>query len=117
MKKVLLSLFIVACVFVVTGCGSKKSASMTTGTYKLVEMKQGETKISADLLKAAGVEYTLTIKDGNKAVLDMGTEKENLEYNDKYFYPSDDKDQKASYTYKDGKITIEADSTSMTFEK
>ena len=117
MKKVLVSLFVIACLFVVTGCGSKSSSKMSTGKYKLVEMKQGDTTISKDLLKAAGVEYTLTIKDGNKAVLDMGTEKEELEYDSKSFYPEGDKSNKASYTYKDGKITIKADSTSMTFEK
>jgi len=117
MKKVLLSLFIVACVFVVTGCGSKKSSSSMAGTYKLVEMKEGSTKITADLLKAAGIEYTLEVKADKTAVFTMGTEKQKMKYDDEYFWPADDKDQKASYTYKDGKITIKADSTSMVFEK
>ena len=117
MKKVLVSLFVVACLFVVTGCGKSSGKEMATGKYTLVEMTQGDTKITKDLLKAAGVEYTLTIKDGKKAVMDMGYSKQDMKYDDKYFYSEDDKSDKASYTYKDGKITIKADSTSMTFEK
>ena len=80
MKKVLVSLFVVACLFVVTGCGKSSGKEMATGKYTLVEMTQGDTKITKDLLKAAGVEYTLTIKDGKKAVMDMGYSKQDMKY-------------------------------------
>ena len=117
MKKVLLSLFIVACLFVVTGCGSKKSSANMAGTYKLVEMKEGETTISADLLKTVGIEYKLTVKDDKTATLDMGDTKQSLKYDDKYFYAADSEAMKMSYTFKNGKITMKQDDSSMTFEK
>jgi len=117
MKKVLLSLFIVACLFVVTGCGKSSSSKISTGKYKLIELVNGDQKITSESLEVAGFEYTLTIKDGNKAILDMEG-KEELEYDDKYFYPSDDKEAKVPYTYKDGKIVISPEENySMTFEK
>ena len=51
MKKVLVSLFVVACLFVVTGCGKSSGKEMATGKYTLVEMTQGDTKITKDLLR------------------------------------------------------------------
>ena len=114
MKKVLYSLLIIACMVVTIGCGKKDTM---VGNYTLVEMKQGEVTISKELLKTAKIEYTIKVNKDNTAIVKDNGGTQKVTYDDKYFYPDSDKNNKNEYTYKKGKITVKSADTTMIFEK
>ena len=111
MKRILLGLFIIVCLIFITGCGKKVNI---TGKYKLVEIVDGNTTISSELLKATGYEYKLEVKKDKTAILKMGNNKQKLKYDKKYFYLSSGK---AVYSYDKGTLILKDSKSSMTFEK
>ena len=120
-KKFLGGLLLVVLVFGMTACGSKdkeeKKASDVVGTYKMVEMSAGDEKLKAEDLEEYGLVYTLEVKKDKTAVLSIGGEETELKYDDKYFFPEDDEDDKVSYKVDGKKLTVCDDDTKMVFEK
>ncbi len=122
MKKFLGGLLLVVLVFGMTACGSKdKKESKSTdivGTYKMVEMTAGDESIKGEELEEYGLVYTLKVNKDKTATLSLGEDDaEKLKYDDKYFFPEDDEDDKVSYKVDGKKLTLSDDDTKMVFEK
>ena len=114
MKKKALFLFVILLsVVALTGCGK---GSMV-GEYKIVEASESSTTYKGDDLKKYGINYTLSVKSDGTAIFALGDNKEELTYDDNYFYSKDDKTNKVPYKFNNGKITLEEDGLSMTFAK
>ena len=121
MKKFLGGLLLVVLVFGMTACGSKKDDDKKAdivGEYKMVEMTAGDESLKAEDLEEYGLVYTLKVNKDKTATLSIGDEdSEKLKYDDKYFFPEDDEDDKVAYTVKGNKLTLSDDDTKMVFEK
>ena len=120
MKKFLGGLLLVVLVFGMTACGKDKKEEKTdiVGTYKMVEMTAGDESLKAEDLEEYGLVYTLKVNKDKTATLSIGDEdSEKLKYDDKYFFPEDDEDDKVAYTVKGNKLTLSDDDTKMIFEK
>lgn len=102
---------VVVIVIIIANGGSKLS-----GKYNVYSMKEGDTEVSADTLKAFGMaDGYIEFKDGGKGVMNLyGQEQEFTYEGNKITADGETKEVKV-----DGdKITLEpTDSTSITFKK
>lgn len=113
MKKLLLSLVLVCSLFLLVGCTGNSNKDMV-GTYKGVEMTEGDTTYDEETLDKLGVGFSLEVKEDGTAVLDLAGDKTELKYDGKYF---SDGESKSAYTFKDDTITISAEDMSLVFKK
>ena len=112
MKKILFSLVVICSICLLAGCGGVNKDMI--GTYKGIEMKEGKTTYNEETLDKLGVAFTLEVKKDGKAVLNLAGEKTELTYNSKYFKNDDGRSE---YKFKNNKIIMTSDDTSMTFRK
>ncbi len=84
------------------------------GKYELVEVSSGSLTYSGDQLKTLGMEITMEIKKDKTGTMTMMGETQEFKIEGKDFVIGDDK---APYTFKDKKITLEQDGSKMVFEK
>ena len=102
---------VVVIVIIIANGGSKLS-----GKYNIYSMKEGDTEVSADTLKAFGMDGGyIEFKDGGKGVMKINGEEQEFTYNgNKITADGETKELKV-----DGdKITLEpAEGTSITFKK
>lgn len=96
-----------------------KTSSNRVGTYKLISLSYAGQTVSVDSnpeFASAGI--TLTLKNDKTGTIrsQVGSDfNEDFTWNDSYLIS--DEGDKMPYTYVDGKITINADTTTMVFEK
>ena len=112
MKRLLLCFVVLCSVFLLAGCGSVNKDMV--GTYKGIEMTEGDTTYDEKTLDTLGVSFTLEVKDDGTAILDLAGDKTKLKYDSKYF---SDSESKSKYTFKDGVLTISSEDASMVFKK
>ena len=115
MKKLLSILFIVVLITATTACGKNM-----IGTYKLLEMESSGQKLTAKELETLGIKMELVIKDNEKAVFSIDSDKQELTYNDKEFIGNNvETGEKESIPYQlDGnKIIMKKNGEKLTFQK
>ena len=114
MKRYLKLLVLVISIFFLTACFNNK---ILTGKYKIVRIKENGEVIKLEKVNNETFDYTLEIKKDNTAILVTDVGKEELKYDGKYFYSSKNKNDKVTYTYKNGKIILRDKELTMEFEK
>jgi len=110
MKKVLYVVILLLVIVINTGCFNTKMV----GNYSVIEVIDNDVVISKKELDKKNINYTLKIYSNKKAIITMDDKKEELKYDDKYFYKDGNK---IDYVYKDGKLTLTEDTLKMVFEK
>lgn len=111
MKRTISIVALLMVAVLMVGCLAACGGKLSDGTYKLVELKQGDEDMSSQIaiMEAAGMSIDLVVK-GDKATL-MGQE---LTIKDGKL--SDGKTD-VPYTVNGNKITVEQDGNKMVFEK
>ena len=111
MKRTISIVALVLVAVLMVGCLAACGGSLGDGTYKLVEMKQGDQDMSDQIaiMEAAGMSIDLVVK-GDKATL-MGQE---MTIKDGKFVVGD---ESVPFSVSGNKVTVEQEGTKMVFEK
>lgn len=97
------------------GSGSGKAA--VVGTYTLYEMTTEGTTISNDMLTSLGMdEIFLEMKEDGTGSMTIDGEASGFKWDDKNIHDETTGDD-IGYTYKDGKLTMNWDGSTMVFQK
>jgi len=110
MKKILYVVILLFVIVISCGCFNTKMV----GNYNIIEVIDNDVVISKKELNEKKINYTLKIYSNKKAIITMDGKKEELKYDNKYFYKDGNK---IDYIYEDGKITLKEDELKMIFEK
>lgn len=105
--------------FVILGICGVFSGAKIAGEYELVDIvKDGQSQsVMLSLMKGFGIEPSLKLNDDKTGSLSLdGSDTGEITYTDKAF-KNKETGEEIKYTYKDGKITIEAEDEQMVFQK
>ena len=122
--RVLLVAILFVGVLFVTGCDKKENNNQTTtkadsivGTYKLVEMSEGDYTIDADMLEQMGENASIIVNEDKTfkmTALDEDDDETVGTYDDKEFTANG---EGIAYEYADGTLTLKEDDMKMIFKK
>ncbi|MGX8703479.1 MAG: hypothetical protein ACSW75_01435 [Lachnospiraceae bacterium] len=107
----------VVMLFAMTACGGSGGAQAEeVGKYTLYEMKSGDETITSSMLTTLGMTnaYLEMRADGTATMALFDDEKKEMKWADGKFTVDGDS---ASYTYKDGLLTITIEGEQMVFKK
>ncbi len=87
---------------------------MPVGDYKLTGMEENGTDASSSiaLMEAFGITYKIKIEDGSKGKMTIAGEEKEFTYDGKKIKTDEGE---MDYTFKDDKLTLKQDDTTMTF--
>lgn len=92
----------------------KKKKDTIVGNYEIIELKDKEVIYDKKTIESLEIEYSFEVKKDKTAIIKIDGEERNLTYDDNYFKNGK---EKISYTYKDGKLVLFDEITSLTFKK
>ena len=101
----------------------QKDNDPIVGTYQFLKMTYGDQTITRATIEASAngrnVDdyFYLKINANGTGVLCSGDEPSEMEYDDTHIWPVEAPDEKAEYTFKNGKFTISADGYVFEFKK
>ena len=117
MKKILYGLLVILMMGVISGCGKNNEL---IGTYHLIEMKSNGETYSKRMINTLGLDFTLEIKEGNKAMLVTGNERLEFSYDEEKFVSKNlenNEEEVFSYVVNNEIITLNYNDEIMIFEK